>query len=218
MQSPSITIVDYQLGNLFSVKKACEVLGSSASISSEASVIASADALILPGVGAFGQAMENLQRLDLVAPILDHVAAGKPLFGICLGLQLLFEESEEFGNPKGLGILNGCVKKLPVTESPVPQIGWNQIEPSPSRREGWSNSPLTQTKPGAWMYFVHSFYVHSAHEEDELCTTHYSGFSYTSAVLKGTVFATQFHPEKSSHEGLEIYRNWLASVSNHQSY
>lgn len=212
MSSPSVTIVDYQLGNLFSVRKACDMLGCAATVSSEAKDIATADALILPGVGAFGQAMENLHRLDLVQPLLDHVAAGKPLFGICLGLQLLFEESEEFGSPKGLGILRGQVRRLPVSESPVPQIGWNRIEPGSARKEGWANSPLTNVNHGAWMYFVHSFYVENSDPQDALCKTCYSGFDYTSAALKGSVFATQFHPEKSSHEGLEIYRHWLAAI------
>lgn len=212
MSSPSVTIVDYQLGNLFSVRKACDMLGCAAAVSSEAKDIASADALILPGVGAFGQAMENLHRLDLVQPLLDHVAAGKPLFGICLGLQLLFEESEEFGTPKGLGILRGQVRKLPVSGSPVPQIGWNRIEPGPARGAGWAESPLEKVKHGSWMYFVHSFYVENSDPQDALCKTNYSGFDYTSAALKGSVFATQFHPEKSSHEGLEIYRHWLSAI------
>jgi glutamine amidotransferase len=210
MPSPTITIVDYQLGNLFSVRKACDILGCPASLSSEARDITSADALILPGVGAFGQAMENLHRLDLVEPLIDHVAAGKPLFGICLGLQLLFETSEEFGTPKGLGILRGSVRRLPVTESPVPQIGWNRIQPA--RDGAWINSPLANVKSGAWMYFVHSYYVENSDSQDALCVTEYSDFHYTSAALRGSVFATQFHPEKSSHEGLEIYRHWLASI------
>lgn len=213
MSSPSVTIVDYQLGNLFSVRKACEMLGCSPAVSSESKGIATADSLILPGVGAFGQAMENLHRLDLVQPLLDHVAAGKPLFGICLGLQLLFETSEEFGNPKGLGILRGSVKKLPVCESPVPQIGWNRIEPSAHRSNGWIGTPLEYVPVSSWMYFVHSYYVENADPADALCSTNYAGFNYTSAVLNGSVFATQFHPEKSSHEGLEIYRLWLSAIS-----
>ena len=212
MHPPSVTIVDYQLGNLFSVQRACEILGCLATVSSDPKDIASADAVILPGVGAFGQAMENLHQLDLVQPLQDHVAADKPFFGICLGLQLLFEESEEFGNPQGLGILKGQVRRLPVTTSPVPQIGWNRIEPS--RAAGWQGTPLENVAPSAWMYFVHSFFVDNADETDALCRTEYSGFFYTSAVLKGSVFATQYHPEKSSHEGLQIYRHWLANLSH----
>lgn len=212
MSAPSVTIVDYQLGNLFSVRKACGMLGCTADISSNPRDISCADALILPGVGAFGHAMENLHRLDLVQPILDHAAAGKPLFGICLGLQLLFEESQEFGHPRGLGILRGSVRKLPVQDAPVPQIGWNRVRPADARASGWEHTPLANVPPDAWMYFVHSFYVENSDPADALCQTRYADFTYTSAVLRDAVFATQFHPEKSSHEGLEIYRQWLAAL------
>lgn len=212
MPAPLVSIIDYQLGNLFSVQRACELLGCHAAISSEPTAIANADAVILPGVGAFGQAMDNLRQLDLVQPLLDHVAAGKPLFGICLGLQLLFDESDEFGNPKGLGILRGSVRKLPAGDAPVPQIGWNRIEPGTGYPGGWQGTPLAEVPAAAWMYFVHSFYVANADAADALCQTDYAGFTYTSAALKGAVFATQFHPEKSSHAGLAIYREWLASL------
>jgi glutamine amidotransferase len=207
---PTVTIVDYQLGNLFSVRKACETLGFQTTLASKPEAIGHAGAVILPGVGAFGHAMENLHRLDLVQPLLDHVAAGKPLFGICLGLQLLFEESEEFGTPKGLAILRGNVRKLPVVEAPVPQIGWNRIEkPESTLPGGWQGTPLEGVPPSSWMYFVHSYYADNADAADAVCLTDYAGFRYTSATLKGSVFATQFHPEKSSHAGIQIYRNWL---------
>ncbi|MFM2242480.1 MAG: hypothetical protein RLZ97_1335 [Verrucomicrobiota bacterium] len=212
MPVPPVTIIDYQLGNLFSVRKACEMLGCPVTVSSDPKDLEKAGAVILPGVGAFGQAMDNLNQLDLVKPLMDHVAAGKPLFGICLGLQLLFEESEEFGNPKGLGILRGSVRKLPVTDAPVPQIGWNRIEPGAVRPHGWQGTPLENVPVSSWMYFVHSFYVNNADPADALCSTDYAGFPYTCAALKGSIFATQFHPEKSSHPGLEIYRQWLASL------
>jgi len=211
--APRLVIIDYQLGNLFSVCRACEVLGWEASVSSASKDVESADAIILPGVGAFGHAMENLHHFDLVQPLKDHVAASKPLFGICLGLQLLFEESEEFGSPQGLGILAGSVKKLPETDAPVPQIGWNQIQPGPSLPEGWHGTPLESVPISAWMYFVHSYYVKNTHPEDSLCRTDYAGFHYTSAVFRGSVFATQFHPEKSAREGLEIYRWWLSNLT-----
>ncbi len=213
MSIPTVTIVDYQLGNLFSVRKACETLGFPSAFTSTPEVIGKAGAVILPGVGAFGCAMENLRRLDLVQPLLDHVAAGKPMFGICLGLQLLFEESEEFGAPKGLGILRGNVRKLPAVEAPLPQIGWNRIEePGSTLQGGWQGTPLEGVPPSSWMYFVHSYYADNADEADALCLTNYAGFSYTSAAVKGSVFATQFHPEKSSHAGLQIYRNWLSAL------
>lgn len=209
MPVPPVTIIDYKLGNLFSIRKACEMLGYPVIVSSDPKELEKAGAVILPGVGAFGQAMDNLNQLDLVKALMDHVAAGKPLLGICLGLQLLFEESEEFGTSKGLGVLRGSVRKLPVTGSPVPQIGWNRIEPSIARTKGWKDTALENIEVSSWMYFVHSFYVDNANPEDALCTTEYAGFQYTSAVLKGSVFATQFHPEKSSNKGIEIYRQWL---------
>lgn len=210
-----IIIVDYQLGNLFSVQKACEVLDCQASVCSDSQAIATCDALILPGVGAFGQAMENLRKLDLIEPLRDHAAAGKPFFGICLGLQLLFDESEEFGSPKGLGILRGSVKKLPALDAPVPQIGWNRIEPGRGYPKGWIGTPLEKVPPSSWMYFVHSYYVANAEDQDCLSLTNYAGFGYTSAVLKGSIFATQYHPEKSSTQGLEIYRQWIFSQTKH---
>lgn len=213
MNPPNIAIVDYQLGNLFSVRMACEKLGHSAELASSAGEIRLADAIILPGVGAFAQAMKNLENLDMVSPLRDHVAAGKPLFGICLGMQLLFDESDEFGNPKGLGIIPGSVRKLPVENAPIPQIGWNRILPAASYTNGWSNTPLEDVGTDQWMYFVHSYYVDNTELADAICRTNYSGFEYTSAVLHGPVFATQYHPEKSAAPGLTIYRRWLQSLN-----
>lgn len=212
MANPKITIVDYQLGNLFSVQRAFDLLGVQATVSSDRAAIEASDAVVLPGVGAFGQAMENIHRLDLAAPLRAHVAADKPFFGICLGLQLLFEGSDEFGSPEGLGILRGHVRRLPVTDAPVPQIGWNRVMAAPNRAAQFAHTPLARTEPGAWMYFVHSFYVDNADAQDALCKTTYVDFEYTSAVHRGNLFATQFHPEKSAAPGLEIYREWLLSI------
>jgi glutamine amidotransferase len=210
---PNIVIVDYQLGNLFSVRRACELLDCRAIISNDPRTIAACDALILPGVGAFGQAMENLRKLQLVEVLREHAAADKPLFGICLGMQLLFDKSEEFGSPEGLGILRGSVKKLPVSDAPVPQIGWNCIEPGACYSRGWSGTPLESVPQSSWMYFVHSFYVANTDDKDCLSRTNYAGFSYTSAVLRNSIFATQYHPEKSSNQGLDIYRSWIRSLN-----
>ena len=169
-------------------------------------------AIILPGVGAFGQAMENLEKLDMVSALKDHVSAGKPLFGICLGMQLLFEESDEFGNPKGLGVIPGAVRKLPVEDVPIPQIGWNKILPAPGYSDGWPGTPLEEVGAEQWMYFVHSYFVDNTNPDDAICRTNYGGFEYTSAVLHGSVFATQYHPEKSADPGLTIYRRWLDNL------
>ena len=212
MNSPQIAIVDYQLGNLFSVKMACDKLDYAAELATSSGEIEKADAIILPGVGAFGQAMNNLEKLDMVSALKDHVAAGKPLFGICLGMQLLFEESEEFGNPKGLGIIPGSVRRLTPDNVPIPQIGWNQIQPAGYYPNGWSGTVLEEVAAGQWIYFVHSFYVDNADENDAICRTDYGGFEYTSAVRHGSVFATQYHPEKSATPGLSIYRRWLSDL------
>lgn len=213
MNPPNIAIVDYQLGNLFSVSMACDKLGHPAELATSAGDIEQADAIILPGVGAFGQAMKNLESLDMVSALKDHVAAGKPLFGICLGMQLLFEESEEFGNPKGLGLIRGSVRKLPPENVPIPQIGWNRIQPAAGYADGWTGTALVDVSAEQWMYFVHSFYVDNADPKDAICRTDYGGFEYTSAVLQGSIFATQYHPEKSADPGLTIYRRWLQNLS-----
>jgi glutamine amidotransferase len=213
MSNRKIAIVDYQLGNLFSVRRAFEQLDQDAVVTHDPAVIAAADGVVLPGVGAFGKAMENIRRLGLDAPLYAHVAADKPLFGICLGLQLLFEGSDEFGSPKGLGIFEGHVRRLPVEDAPVPQIGWNRVTPAANRPSGFADSALKDTPADAWMYFVHSFYVDNARASDALSRTDYVGFDYTSSVLRGRIFATQFHPEKSAKAGLQIYRNWLDSIS-----
>ena len=208
-QMKKIIIIDYQLGNLFSVKNACKLVGGYAKISSDPCEVETADALILPGVGAFKTAMGNLKSLRLLDPVLKHVFAGKPIFGICLGLQLLFEGSEEFGSTAGLGVLRGNVKRLPGHNSPVPQIGWNQIFSHRKAAVRWNTTPLMAIPEGAWMYFVHSYYVDNDDPEDSLCTTEYSGFKYTSGVIKNNIFGVQFHPEKSSEIGLDIYRAWF---------
>ncbi len=202
-----IIIIDYKLGNLYSVLRACQKVGLDAKISSDPAELKNCSAAILPGVGAFGCAMQNMLKCGLTEGIHSHVLDGKPLFGICLGLQLLFEESEEFGSPKGLGLLKGRVRKLPIKSAPVPQIGWNRIE-LPDEKSTWYNSPMQSVDPGSWMYFVHSYYADNEDSLDRHTLTEYAGFKYTSTVLRNNIFATQFHPEKSSEHGLSIYREW----------
>lgn len=213
--SKNIIIIDYKLGNLFSVKQACEKIGLNAIVSSEKEEIDLADALILPGVGAFGEAMDHLKDLELIDPIKKHVSSGKPLLGICLGLQLLFTESVEYGVSKGLDIIPGVVKKISNNDNGkkrlVPQIGWNQVHNSSS---DWNKTPLRNISEKEYFYFVHSYYVEPHNEEHILGTTEYDGLKYCSVASNGdNVFATQFHPEKSAHKGLDIYKNW-ASMFN----
>jgi imidazole glycerol-phosphate synthase subunit HisH len=208
--SNKVAIVEYQLGNLFSIANTCRKVGINAEISSDSSEILNAKALILPGVGAFGDAMNALKEKGLDKIIKEFVDSGKPVMGVCLGMQLFFEKSFEFGEKEGLGILKGSVKKFPDyiedKRMTIPHIGWNQIFP----RDGatWENSPLEGMKKNEFMYFVHSFYVDPLDQEIVLTKTNYSGFEYCSSVFKGNVFATQFHPEKSGEHGIEIFRIW----------
>ncbi|MBI4234994.1 imidazole glycerol phosphate synthase subunit HisH [Candidatus Peregrinibacteria bacterium] len=210
-----ITIIDYQISNLFSVKHACDFLGIEAEISSDKNALLKSQGAILPGVGAFGDAMHNLEKLDLVGPIKEFIASGKPFMGICLGMQLLFSESEEFGINQGLNIIPGKVMKFPAKNQEgeivkIPQIGWNQIyEPS---AEKWKNTPLQAIKNNEFMYFVHSYYAKPDRDESILSLTNYKGLEYCSSILHENVFATQFHPEKSAKEGMKIYSNWAATT------
>jgi len=207
-----IAIIDYQLGNLFSVKQACAYLGEDPVITTNKEEILGADYVILPGVGAFGDAMHNLESLDLVKPIKEFIASGKPFMGVCLGLQLLFTESEEFGRSKGLNLIEGVVKKFQSSYTngnalKVPQIEWNQIYETSNN--SWQQSPLKVCERGDYMYFVHSYYVAPQEDQYILSTTKYGEYTYCSSVIKNNIFACQFHPEKSGKIGLEIYKKFL---------
>jgi|WetSurSiteA1Bulk_404760.scaffolds.fasta_scaffold103027_2 imidazole glycerol-phosphate synthase subunit HisH len=210
-----ILIIDYKLGNLFSVNQALANIGLNVRITSDADEIESADALVLPGVGAFGDAMNNLNNLDLTYSIKKFVDSGKPFLGICLGLQLLFCESEEFGLTRGLALVKGRVKRFNNCNRDgetrkVPQIGWNQIYKI--KNNLWLNTPLNNIKEGEFMYFVHSFYV-EPEEPVSLSQTNYDGQTYVSSIQKNNLFACQFHPEKSAKQGLKIYNSW-AEINN----
>jgi imidazole glycerol-phosphate synthase subunit HisH len=207
-----VVIIDYQLGNLFSVKQACEYLGYEAEVSSEPEALLKADFAILPGVGAFADAMSNLDKTGLTTAIHEYIQMGKPFMGVCLGLQLLLTESEEFGSTGGLNIIPGVVKKFPVQQIEgnsfkVPQIQWNTIEePTPGK---WINSPLRSCKNGDYLYFVHSYYAQPSADDYVLSLTTYGDMQYCSSVKKDNVFASQFHPEKSGLYGVDIYKQWF---------
>ena len=202
-----IAIIDYGVGNLRSVAKAFEFLGVSAQVTSAPAVVEEADRVVLPGVGAFGKSMESLEKAGMVPAVHKVIASGRPFLGICLGLQLLFEESfEVFGTDtasfKGLGIFPGQVLRFPTSELKVPQIGWNQI------RVTQKENPLFfKVADGSFVYFVHSYYVKPADVRLTACETQY-GIDYCSGVTRANVFAVQFHPEKSSRVGLQILRNF----------
>jgi imidazole glycerol-phosphate synthase subunit HisH len=212
-----VAIVDYEAGNLFSVQQACKTVGLDPIITNTPEELINADAIVLPGVGAFGDAMNNLRRLDLIQPLREFVFCGKPFLGICLGMQLLFSESEEFGNNKGLNFIEGTVKKFPSINKDnelikVPQIGWNRIFSKSTKKKNWHDTPLESIINGEFMYFVHSYYASPFNGKEILSVTNYGGIEYCSAVIKDNIFATQFHPEKSAKEGIKIYQSWAKAI------
>ena len=203
-----IAIVDYGVGNLRSVQKALERVGATAVVTSDPAALDAAQGVVLPGVGAFGDGMDHLRARRLVEPVLRQVEGGKPLLGICLGMQLLFEESEEMGLHQGLELLPGRVVRFPDSELKVPHIGWNQLRTMGSRPE----MALLQDIPdGAYAYFVHSYYAAPAEPGDLLATTGY-GLEFASVVGRGQVYGAQFHPEKSQDVGLQLLRNFARLV------
>ena len=200
-----IAIVDYDMGNLKSVQKAFEAVGHLAAVTRDPKAIADASHVVLPGVGAFGDCMRNLERYGLVEPVTKAIAAGKPFLGICLGFQLLFSESEEFGTHRGLGVIPGKVVRFPSNGSPahlkVPHMGWNAIAIG-------KRPPVLEGVPdGAFMYFVHSYYV-VPDDRAVACTMTDYGTPFVSSIARDNIFACQFHPEKSQAEGLKIIRNF----------
>ena len=199
-----IAIVDYGVGNLRSVEKAFHFIGCEAVISSDPEFILKADAVILPGVGAFADAMENLNKAGMAQVVKTAIAENKPFLGICLGMQLLFEYSEEGGNKfPGLGIFKGAIKQLPLNMNlKVPHMGWNSIGTQ-------NNCALFKNLPAnPYVYFVHSYYLDAKDRNIVIATTRY-GIQFDVAVGSGKVFATQFHPEKSGSVGLQLLNNFL---------
>jgi glutamine amidotransferase len=197
-----LQIVDYGMGNLRSVQKAFEKLSVAAEFCTDPAKIANCDKLILPGVGAFRDAIAVLRRQGFVEPIKNHIAAGKPFLGICLGLQLLFDVSYEDGEWEGLGILKGKVMRFPESpELKVPHMGWNRVTMTPG-------CPLSaDIPPDSYFYFVHSYYVIPEDHSVVAGRTDY-GQTFTSIVQRGRMFATQFHPEKSQKLGLQLLKNF----------
>lgn len=211
-----VSIIDFGLGNLYSVQQACNRVGLVAKITSDKEEILNSDAAILPGVGAFGEAMENLIKLNLVDTIKEFIDTGKQFFGICLGFQLLFSESEEFGTFKGLNLIEGQIKKFPKQNYQgeiirVPQIGWNRIL-NAYNNGNWENSLLKGINNQEYMYFVHSYYVQPKNEDVILTRTSYMGISYCSSIFVKNIFASQFHPEKSGMDGIKIYKEFANKI------
>ena len=199
-----IAVIDYGVGNLFSVEKALLQFGVKVAVTSDPNVIRQANKLVLPGVGAFGDCMKNLEASGLIPTIREMIDAGYPLLGICVGLQILFEGSEESPEAQGLGIFKGQVRKIHAPELKIPHMGWNSLTIREPRQRidlfhGLAEHP--------YVYFVHSYHVTVSDPGDVIALTSYGG-DFPSAIGRGNVFGTQFHPEKSQNQGLRLLRNF----------
>jgi len=196
-----IAVIDYGVGNLFSVEKAFAATGEEVIVTGNSEDLKAADKLVLPGVGAFGDCMKNLESTDLIPIILEQINNKKPLFGICVGLQILFEDSEESPNVKGLGVFKGTVKKINAPQLKIPHMGWNVISIRNSKLfNGLNENP--------YFYFVHSYHAVPKDKNLIAATADY-GEELTAAVIKDNIYATQFHPEKSGDVGLKIIENFV---------
>ncbi len=209
-----VVIIDYEMSNLHSVKRALDYFDIKNEISNNTEVITNSKIVILPGVGAFPEAMNKLNNLHLVDTIKDFVNSGKPLIGICLGMQLLFEKSEEFVSCDGLGIIEGIVKKFKNSDNyKVPHIGWNKIEKTSNK---FKNNLINFKEVDNFMYFVHSYYVEPTSNDIVASYTNYANMKFCSSINYNNIYAFQFHPEKSGKAGLNIYKN-IKKLINAQS-
>lgn len=207
-------IVDYGVGNLRSVARALEFCGAKAKISDDPKEIALADRVVLPGVGAFGDCMLELQTRGLRQALMAFVDTDRPFLGICVGMQILHEIGEEFGQHEGLGIIAGRVSPIPAVGTDgclhkVPHIGWSGIFPPENKETSWRNTIFAETKEGANVYFVHSFGAKPTNPEHLLAVYYYNGQPITAAVRSKNIYGCQFHPEKSGQVGLQIIRDFL---------
>ena len=214
MSKPTVAVIDYGVGNLLSVSRGLEHCGAKVVVTSTPEVILSATRVVLPGVGAFANGMLELGKNGLDQVVLEVAAGNTPLLGICLGMQMLFDESEEFGDTRGLGLIPGKVITIPSTTldnqpQKVPHIGWNSLQ-LPSGRDNWQNTLLRKIKPGDAVYFVHSYMVSPSDSEDLLADCYYGGKPVSAAVERGNICGTQFHPEKSGEVGLAILESFLS--------
>ncbi|MGF1497767.1 MAG: imidazole glycerol phosphate synthase subunit HisH [Elainellaceae cyanobacterium] len=202
-----IAVIDYDMGNLHSACKGIENAGGMAHVTDVAQDLEEADAVILPGVGAFDPAIQHLRARDLIQPIRDVIASGKPFLGICLGLQILLEGSEEGVEP-GLGVIPGTVRRFrPEPSITIPQMGWNQLDLTQPQLPLWQNLP-----PNPWVYFVHSYYAAPADASDIAATVTHGSHIVTAAIARDNLMAVQFHPEKSSRTGLQLLANFVQAV------
>lgn len=200
-----ICVIDYGMGNLRSVSKALEKLGGKVEVSDRPASLQKAEKIVLPGVGAFGDGCRELQKRGLFDPLRQALLGGKPFLGICLGLQLLFDQSEESPGVKGLGVFRGGVRRFRDPQVKIPHMGWNDMEIRETKASTFQGVPQ-----GSFFYFVHSFYPVPEEDSVVLGTCEYGSEKFAAFVGKGSIWASQFHPEKSQDAGLQILRNFLA--------
>ena len=208
MNRPVIAVLDYGIGNLRSAEKALEKVGGDAHLTRDPKFVSSADAVVLPGVGAFGACMDALRGAGLEEVVYDAVDSGKPFLGICVGMQMLFDESEEFGRHQGLGLIPGKVVRFPAgmeeagERLKVPHMGWNTIQIK-------QDAPIFKgTAEGSYVYFVHSYYCSADNQDDVAASCRYGEIEFCAAIWRDNLMATQFHPEKSQDIGLNIFKNF----------
>lgn len=214
MKAPEVTVIDYGVGNLLSVQRGLEHCGAKVTLSADPELILSARRVVLPGVGAFGNAMQALDRLNLVEVIRELAHRTTPLLGICLGMQLLLEESEEFGDTGGLGLIPGRVIPVPTQTlsgepQKIPHIGWSALHPS-STSVTWKGTLLQDTRQGEAVYFVHSFMAVPSDPAHRIAECEYGGHLIPAVIGRDQITGCQFHPEKSGAVGLKILKNFLA--------
>lgn len=210
--SNKITIIDYGLGNLFSVRRAFEICGAEVHVTESIEEIINADRLVLPGVGAFEDGMKGLEDRGLIEPILNFSKTGKPFMGICLGMQMMMDYSEEFGHHRGLGLIKGKVEAIPKTDQygnphKIPNIGWSELVVPESMV--WNETILENIGEESSVYFVHSYTVVPEFHYNRLADSFYNGRVISAAIKEGNLYGCQFHPEKSSKVGLKILSNFM---------
>lgn len=213
MSTPEVTVIDFGIGNLLSVRRALEYCGATVIVTADHDAILSAPRVVLPGVGAFADGMAELRRQGLDAVVREVAAKGTPLLGICLGMQMLLDESEEFITTLGLGLISGRVVQVPAITADghpqkIPHIGWNALVLSQGC-ENWGGTLLQEVKPGEAVYFIHSFMVSPTDPAHRVADCYYGGVSVSAVIRRDNIYGCQFHPEKSGEVGLKILKRFL---------
>jgi len=211
MNAPRIAIVDYDLGNVKSMINALSKVGAQPILTNSRKEILSADALVLPGVGAFSHGMQQLKKYNLIDIIHSFASTNKPFLGVCLGMQIMFDRSNEFGETEGLGLFSGDIKIMgvdPIKQQKLPHVGWNSIC-LPNNIKNWKNTIFSEIQGNTDMYFVHSYAASPLLNAEILATTLYYDHEFCSAVMRGNIYGVQFHPEKSAEPGLLILKSLM---------